>query len=90
MTETAQAKPWYVYIVKCADNTLYTGVTTNVERRVDEHNSAKKAARYTRARQPVSLYYYERQDNRSTACKREAQIKRLPKRDKLVLKNGAE
>lgn len=71
---------WFVYVVRCADHSLYTGVTTDVERRVAEHNTCdKKAARYTRARRPVSLCYVEPLANRAAACQREAKIKRLPK-----------
>ncbi len=74
---------WFVYIVRCADNSLYTGVTTDIERRLDEHNSdRKKAAAYTRSRRPVSLVYSENCPNRSSACQREATIKRMTKLEK--------
>ena len=67
---------WHVYMLECADNSLYTGITTDVTRRLAEHNSqSRKAAKYTRARQPVRLVYQERAANRSAACQREAQIK---------------
>lgn len=75
---------WYVYMVQCADSTFYTGVTTDVARRVAEHNGAR-AAKYTRARQPVVLVYSEIQENRSVACSREAAIKKLSRNDKAQL-----
>lgn len=65
----------YVYIVRCADGTLYTGWTLDVDRRVKEHN-AGRGARYTRQRGPVTLVYWEAQPNRSAAMAREEQIKR--------------
>ncbi len=69
---------WYVYILRCADNSLYTGVTKDYERRLAEHNlDSKKAAKYTRARRPVVMVYVELASNRSNACQREASIKRL-------------
>jgi putative endonuclease len=78
--------PWFVYILRCADNTLYTGVTTDIHRREKEHNSrSKSAAKYTRARQPVSLIYHENSLSRSLACKRESQIKKLTRRQKEAL-----
>ncbi|MDG1907036.1 MAG: GIY-YIG nuclease family protein [Arenicella sp.] len=80
---------WYVYMLRCADNSLYTGVTTDVERRVEEHNeNSKKAAKYTRARRPVSLAYVETAMDRSAACKRESNIKRLPSQHKEALVDG--
>ena len=69
---------WYVYMLRCADNTLYTGITTNVERRVGEHNNSDRlAARYTRARRPVVLVWKEHHANRSSASKREAALKKM-------------
>ena len=76
---------WFVYMLRCADNSLYTGVTTDVERRVTEHNAEKSVTKYTRVRQPVSLAYSEKAESRSDACKREAQLKKLNKADKEVL-----
>lgn len=77
---------WSVYIVRCADGTLYTGVATDVARRVGEHNSHKLlAANYTRARRPVTLVYSEEVATRSAACKREYQIKQLSRQDKEAL-----
>jgi len=68
-------QPAYVYIVRCADGTLYTGWTTDVARRMAEHN-AGRGARYTRQRGPVELVYSEAQPDRSAAMKREEEIKR--------------
>jgi putative endonuclease len=68
---------WHVYIVRCNDNTLYTGITTNIERRLLEHNSGHKGARYTRSRRPVTLVYCEQVASRSAATLRESHIKKL-------------
>jgi putative endonuclease len=79
---------WFVYMLKCADGTLYTGVTTDVNRRVTEHNGegAKgKGAKYTKMRRPVDLVYYEPHPDRSSAGIREAAIKKLPKAQKQAL-----
>lgn len=77
---------WFIYMVECADGSLYTGVATDVERRVKEHNGkSSKAARYTRSRQPVSLIYQEAAENRSLACQREWQVKQLTRSQKLAL-----
>lgn len=74
---------WYVYMVRCADNSLYTGIAKDIERRVDEHNNHNRlAAKYTRARRPVKLVYYEQLDSKSDAAKREAAIKQLSKEEK--------
>ncbi len=73
-----------VYIVECADKTLYTGWSTDVARRVKEHN-AGRGAKYTRTRGPVRLVYTEAQPNRSAAMKRELQIKRMSRAKKLRL-----
>lgn len=78
---------WFVYILRCADNSLYTGITTDVSRRVDEHNGLSKiaGAKCTRARRSVSLVYSEKCENRSGAGKREWEIKKLPRVQKLIL-----
>jgi len=74
---------WYIYIVKCSDESLYTGITRDVGRRVEEHNSNDLlGARYTRSRRPVTLVYEERAGSRSEATKREAAIKRLRRDEK--------
>ena len=76
---------WYVYMLRCADNSLYTGVTTDVERRIVEHNGQKSVTKYTRVRQPVEVAYQEEAESRSEACKREAQLKKLTKKEKEIL-----
>ena len=76
---------YYLYILKCADNTLYTGITTNIERRLKEHNSSKLGAKYTAARRPVKLVYQAEFINRSEASKQESMIKGLSREQKLKL-----
>ena len=76
---------WYVYIVRCRDGSLYTGICTDLDRRVDEHNGSKRGAKYTRSRRPVRLVYSESVLNRSEASKREHVIKKLKRVDKLKL-----
>lgn len=78
-------KKWYVYIVRCVDNTLYTGISTDVDRRVAEHNSPKRGAKYTKKRQPVELEAFWVFDDRSSASKEEYRIKQLSRADKLLL-----
>lgn len=74
---------WYVYLLRCADNSLYAGITTSIERRILEHNNCnKKGAKYTRVRRPVTLVYSEQLTNRSEASRREYQLKQLTKREK--------
>ncbi len=75
-------KPWFVYILRCCDNTLYTGITTNLSKRLHEHNHTTLGAKYTRPRRPVSLVYSEEQPSRSAAASREYMIKRLKKKAK--------
>ena len=77
---------WIVYIVRCADGSLYTGIARDVARRVAEHNSNDLlASRYTRARRPVVLVYQEKRKSRSAASKREYQIKQMKKKEKEAL-----
>jgi len=76
---------WFIYMVECADQSLYTGITTDPDRRLAEHNSSKSTTRYTRARQPVTLVYKETADSRAAASKREIAIKKLSRRQKLAL-----
>ncbi|MDH3973770.1 MAG: GIY-YIG nuclease family protein [Deltaproteobacteria bacterium] len=74
---------WFLYIVKCADNSLYTGITTDLERRIEEHNGDNQlGARYTRPRRPVTLVYKECCAGRSEAAKREYEIKKLGREEK--------
>lgn len=68
---------WYLYIVRCADNSLYTGITTDLERRTNEHNSSRLGAKYTRARRPVELVYHEQFADRSSVSVRESTIKKM-------------
>jgi predicted GIY-YIG superfamily endonuclease len=75
---------YWVYIAKCADGTLYTGMTTDVEKRAKTHNSGK-GAKYTRSRLPVELVYREEQPDKSAALRREIQIKALTRKEKLGL-----
>ena len=77
---------YYTYILLCADNTLYTGITTDLERREEEHNNSDKGAKYTRVRRPVKLVYSEKFEDRSTASKREYYIKKkMSRAEKLKL-----
>jgi len=75
----------YVYILTCSDNTLYVGYTRDLKRRLLEHNSSPLGARYTRGRRPVVMIYSEKFRSRSKACKREAEIKKLKREEKLGL-----
>jgi len=79
---------WWTYIVECSDKTLYTGISTDVNRRVLEHNTSKKGAKYTKTRRPVKLKYKEEFNNRSDALKRECEIKKLSKKEKITLLNN--
>ena len=75
-----------VYILKCSDNTLYTWITTDLDRRVRQHNwEIVWWAKYTKIRQPVKVVYYEESENRSDASKRECEIKKMRREDKLKL-----
>lgn len=76
---------YYLYILKCADESLYTGITVDLTRRVKEHNSSELGARYTLARRPVELVHSKKFSNRSTASKEEARIKKLSRLEKLAL-----
>ena len=75
-----------VYILKCSDNTLYTWITTDIDKRIRQHNwEILGWAKYTRVRQPVELVYFEEAENRSEASKREYVIKKLKREDKIEL-----
>jgi putative endonuclease len=76
---------YHLYILKCADGTLYTGITTDLDRRVLEHNTSPRAAKYTRARRPVELVFSKKYRNRSTASKAEAKLKSLTREEKLQM-----
>ncbi|ABC76922.1 GIY-YIG nuclease family protein [Syntrophus aciditrophicus] len=75
----------YVYILECSDKTLYTGWTVNIEKRLQEHNSGKYGAKYTKSRRPVKLVHLEMVDSLSGVLKREAQIKKMSRAEKLQL-----
>ena len=77
-------KTWKLYMLRCGDGTLYTGISTDVERRLEEHRSGK-GAKYTRSRGPLELVYWEECGDKSTALKRECEIKALPRAEKLKL-----
>jgi putative endonuclease len=84
---------WFCYMVECADGSLYTGITTDITRRVKEHNTDdKKAAKFTKFKRPVILKYFETLASQSEARKREAAIKNWKRKDKikLIIRNGIE
>lgn len=82
------ANQYSVYILECADTTLYIGCTNDIDRRLRAHNHQKRGARYTRARRPVVLRYVERVGTKGEAQSREAALKRLSRAEKLTLCNG--
>jgi len=80
---------YYFYMVRCADDSLYSGITTDLKRRIEEHNSTgKKGAKYLRAKKPVKLVYSKKFKDRNSALVREAEIKKLPKPQKERLIEG--
>lgn len=81
----SKAKSYFVYILECNDKTLYIGYTTDIEKRVIAHNTAKSGAKYTKARRPVVLKYSEKHSSLSAALKREHVLKKLPREEKLKL-----
>lgn len=85
MAMSNRKSTWYVYMLQCADGTFYTGITTDVSRRVKEHNNAKVGAKYTRMRRPVSLVYQREEADRSSASKCEYLIKKLTREEKIKL-----
>lgn len=78
---------YHLYILRCADDTLYTGITTDLVRRVREHNTSRLGAKYTRGRRPVALVYARHFRTRSNAAREEARIKRLSRAKKLNVLN---
>ena len=76
---------YYLYLLRCADQTLYTGITVDLKRRVEEHNTSSLGAKYTRARRPVIMVYSEQFTNRSEASKAERLMKKLSHQKKLAL-----
>ncbi len=87
MTAPKTPAHWTLYILRCADGTLYTGITTDPDRRLKAHN-AGKGAKYTRSRRPAVLVYSEEHDTESSARRREHEIKRWPREHKLQLINS--
>lgn len=75
---------WFVYIIRCSDDTLYTGITNNLERRLTQH-ATQRGAKYFRGRQPEAIVYVENGHDRSSASRREAEIKKLDRGGKLLL-----
>lgn len=85
-SQNPQNDDWGVYIVRCADDTLYTGIAKDVQKRLEQHNTDNIAgAKYTRARRPVELVYQEHHESRSAAARREYEIKQLSRAAKLAL-----
>ena len=83
-------KTWFVYLLECADKSLYCGITTSLNRRVDEHNTSKKGAKYTRYRRPVRVVWSKSLNSRSEASKEEARIKKLSRKEKInLIQNGS-
>ena len=76
---------WHIYMVRCSDGTLYTGITNDLKKRIEAHNSGKEGARYTRSRRPVKLVYSEQVESKSAAAKLEYQLKKLPRLKKKEL-----
>lgn len=79
---------FFVYILRCADGSLYTGSTNNLEKRLHQHNFLKSGAHYTKIRRPVTLVYFEQVTTFKEARKKEAELKRLSKKEKETLLTG--
>lgn len=77
---------WHVYMILCSDNSLYTGITTDIERRFIQHAEGR-GARYFRGRQPLKVVYLEHDHSRSSAARREARIKAMTREEKILLVN---
>lgn len=84
----AKADKWFVYIIETENGKLYTGITTDVERRFEEHKNDPKGAKFTKANPPKEILFTEEHPDRSSASKREAQIKKLSRPQKLILINN--
>lgn len=79
---------YFVYLLECGDKSIYTGITTDLERRFEEHkNKGKKGAAYTKSREAERILYFEKYNTRSDALKREAEIKKMTREKKLELAN---
>lgn len=81
------AKAWFIYMLRCSDQSLYSGITTDITRRVLEHNTLKTGAKYTKGRRPVTLVYSEQTTSKSLASIRECELKKLSKKQKEELLN---
>lgn len=88
MNRTDTLSPWYVYVLRCRDGSLYTGITTDLAGRIASHNSGIGGSKYTKARRPVALVYKEPAGSRSEAAKREFQIKQMPVKAKRAMVSG--
>lgn len=80
-------KKWYLYVVECSDGSLYTGITTNIERRINEHNYGDRGAKYTRSRRPVRLLKTKEYPSHSRAASMERKFKKLNRNKKLEILN---
>lgn len=76
---------WHIYILKCSDDTFYTGITKDLKRRTEEHNFSNLGAKYTRGRRPVQLIYSRKMKDKSEALKEELRIKKMTKQEKFLL-----
>jgi putative endonuclease len=85
MARAAKAPNWCVYLLRCGDGTLYAGITNDLDKRLTAHRTGK-GARYTRGRGPLKLVHCEPAEDKSAALKREHAVKRLPRRQKLLLR----
>ena len=81
-------KKWMMYVVECSDGTLYTGITTNIKRRILEHNFGMKGAKYTRSRRPVGLKFSMECEDHSEAARKESRFKKLSKAEKIRIINA--
>ncbi len=85
MNSNKSGRQYVLYILLCADTTLYTGITTDIDRRLREHNTGKAGAKYTRTRRPVKIVYLKKYKDRSSASRAEAIMKKLSREKKLAL-----
>lgn len=89
MPDRAADAPWQVYMLRCSDGSLYTGITTNLERRIAEHQSGKRGAKYLRGKEPMRCVFQYGVENRSEASRLENLIKRMPRhRKEQLLQDG--
>lgn len=89
LSSNSQGRPWCLYIVKCADGSLYTGITLDIARRLEEHQSAKgKGSKYLRGRGPLELVFSCQFESRNMALREEAKLKKWPRRKKEQLIKG--